>query len=172
MKKYYHGSKNGNLTELTTENSEDGNVYVTDNRLVALTYAVRGKPNLFLTNHKGEEVFLQFYLDLFDEMVKGKSAYIYTIEDVGFESVDQSRKCGHKHCFKANQTAKVVKKEFIEDAYTELMKYVEIGELKIVTPDKMDKEWRKKCLSDFQELALKQSEEDLKSEDNYFSFFL
>ena len=41
MKKYYHGSKNGNLTELTTENSEDGNVYVTDNRLVALTYAVR-----------------------------------------------------------------------------------------------------------------------------------
>jgi hypothetical protein len=53
-------------------------VYVTDSRLISLTYAVRGYPNLFTTLPNGKEVFLEVVLDLFKKMVKGKKVYIYT----------------------------------------------------------------------------------------------
>jgi len=55
--KYYHGSKEGSIKELTTNHSKDGLVYVTSNRLIALTYAIRGYPNLFTTLPNGQKFF-------------------------------------------------------------------------------------------------------------------
>lgn len=54
---FYHGSKNPNIIELTTNHSKDGFVYTTSNRLVALTYAART-----FTNYKKFKIFFNFIL--------------------------------------------------------------------------------------------------------------
>jgi len=130
--KYYHGTKDGSLKELTTSHNKDGLVYVTSDRLVALTYAIRGYPNLFTTLPTGKEAFLELVPDLFKKMVKGKSAYIYTLEDREYNEVKQNNKCGHSKCFSYDKNVKVVSKEYIEDAYVEFLKYIEKGQFIVI----------------------------------------
>ena len=113
---FYHGSKDANIVELTTNHSKDGFVYATSNRLIALTYAARTFPNLF-SSENGKEIFNEIKPNLFKKMVEGKSGYIYTLEDKEFESVPQNEKCGHIDCFRTKTNVKIVKKEVIEDFY-------------------------------------------------------
>lgn len=130
--KFYHGSKDGSIKELSTSHSGDGKVYVTNSRLVALSYAVRGYPNLFTTLKSGKEAFLELVPDLFEKMIKGKTAYIYTLENKEYIPVIQNNKCGHTNCYCCNENVSVIEKEYIKDAYVEFFKYIENGEFIVV----------------------------------------
>ena len=129
--KYYHGSQDANIQELTTVHSKDGLVYVTSSRLVALTYAVRGYPNLFTTSN-GKEVFLELVPGIFEKMTKGKSAYIYTLENKKYSKINQNKLCGHTCCYSYNKNVKVIDKEYIDDAYQEFKKYIDKGLFTII----------------------------------------
>jgi len=65
-------------------------------------------------------------------MVKGKSVYIYTLEENDYSRVNQSRKCGHNDCYCCKENVKVANKEYIEDAYREFKKYIDKKEFNIV----------------------------------------
>lgn len=143
---FYHGSKDDNILELTTSHTRDGYVYATSSRLIALTYIARSKPNLFST-FKGQECFFEIKPNLFKEMVRNKSGYIYLLENKDFEPIPQNNKCGHCDCYRIKENVKVVGKEYIKDAYEELKKYIESGDFKILTEDEIPLEQKRKWLS-------------------------
>lgn len=138
---YYNGSGKGDIKEFKVSLSRDGYVYATDSRLVALTYIARVYPNMFVTRN-GKECFLEIVPDFFEKTVKGRSGYLYTLENAqGFESVPQSNKCGHTHVVRISKDVKVTKVEFISDIYSELLKYIHSGELIIQKFDTLDKDF-------------------------------
>ena len=73
---FYHGSTNPNLKLLEKSHSRDGFVYATTNKLVALTYAARSFPNLFVT--KDDKIcFFELLPNLFEKMTKSKNKNYY-----------------------------------------------------------------------------------------------
>ncbi len=169
--KFYHGSKDGEIKRLDRNHSRDGFVYATSSRLVALTYAVKARPNLF-TTEKGKECFLEVFPNLFEKVVEGKSAYIYTLEDKGFEPIPQSERCGHQHCFRVASNVKIVDKEFIPSIYDELMKYVESGEFVVVRYNKMPKMKRNSIVEEMAKTAKTLSQDVIDNPENFWSMFL
>ena len=161
---YYHGSKDGTIEELKTDHTKDNRVYVTNSRLVALTYAVREYPNLFTTLPSGKEAFLELIPGLFSEMVKGKKCYIYTLEDRKYVPLDQSDKCGHVNCFYINENVRVIKKEYLQDAYSEFLKYIDMNEFVIVKPEDIPN--REKII---QKIIETEGNVDLSNKESYVS---
>jgi hypothetical protein len=142
-------------------------VYVTDSRLISLTYAVRGYPNLFTTLPNGKEVFLEVVLDLFKKMVKGKKVYIYTLEEKEYKEVQQNKRCGHSNCYSYDGNVQVIQKEYIEDAYKEFMKYIENGEFLILKEENMPN--KDKIIQD----VLKNKDKvDFTNKENYLDFLV
>ncbi len=170
--KYYHGSRDGNLTELTTNHTKDGHVYVTSSRLVALTYAVHSRPNLFSTDENGKECYWELKPHLFEIMTKGKSAYIYTLENKDYEPVPQSNKCGHQHCYRVQQNVKVISKEFVPDIYEELLKYAKSGELNIVRCEQMPMGRKNAMTKDVMEYVRKLDDKELKNPKYQWDLFM
>ena len=159
MEKYYHGSQSGEIKELITSHSKDGYVYVTSSRLVALTYIARSFPNLFFTKN-GKEVFWELKKGLFEEMVKDKSGYIYTLEKKDYESIPQNNKCGHQYCMRVKDNVKIVEKEYVENVYEELLKYLGKGEFEIIRYDNIPEEVREKECAKIKEIILTLSKEE------------
>lgn len=147
MRQYYHGSSSGTLEELSTNHGRDGRVYVTDSKLVALTYGVRTFPNLFTTLQNGKEGFLEIIPNLFERMTKGKTAYIYELEQGEYTPVVQNNQCGHGHCYSVNHNVKVVGKEHIKDAYEEFLKYIAKGEFVVVKKEDIPQQQFKAIIS-------------------------
>ena len=168
---FYHGSKNPNIIELTTNHSKDGFVYATSNRLVALTYAARSFPNLF-SSENGKEVFNEIKPNLFRKMVEGKSGFIYTLEDKKFEPITQSYKCGHIDCFRIKTNVKVVKKEFIEDFYKEFKKYIKNGEFIVKSYESFSEEKREKMCNNIAMLAKTLTADEINDKNNFWYLFL
>lgn len=169
--KYYHGSQNPNIEKLTTDHSRDGFVYATTNRLVALTYAVKCFPNLFSTQN-GKECFYELKPNLFEKMIKGKKAYIYTLEDKNFEPVEQSKMCGHQGCFKINQDVNVVEKEEVADAYAALLKYQKSGEFSLIRYNELDPKIRDAMTKELKKCIQTLSEEKLNDPNSFWKLFL
>ncbi len=167
---FYHGSKDDNISELTTSHSRDGYVYATSSRLVALTYMARRKPNLF-SSFNGQECFFELKPNLFKETVRNKSGYIYLLENKDFEPVPQSNRCGHQNCYKINENVKIVDKEYIKDAYEELLKYVESGEFKILTEDEIPYERKEQMIKQIKDIAKSLPEIELNNPDNFWNIF-
>ncbi len=167
--KYYHGSLSPEIKELTTQHSKDGYVYVTSDRLVALTYIARSFPNMFFSKN-GKEVFWELKEGLFEAMVKGKSGYIYTLEDKPYEEIPQSNNCGHQHCLRVKENVKVVGREFVEDVYVELMNYAEKGEFEIIRFETIPQEVREREANKIRDIALTLPKEEL--EQYHWKLFL
>ena len=149
---------------MKTDYTKDNRVYVTDSRLVALTYAVREYPNLFTTLPTGKEAFLELVPGLFSAMVKDKQCYIYTLEDKEYIPVSQSNKCGHTNCFCINENICVIKKEYIQDAYVEFLKYIDKNEFVIVKPENIPN--REKII---QKIIESESKVNLSNKESYVS---
>lgn len=171
MMKFYHGSKDANITKLTTHHSKDGYVYATSSRLVALTYAARRYPNLFFSQN-GRECFLEIKPNLFEIMTKGKSAYIYTLEQKNFSPVLQNNACGHQHCFKVNEDVCVIGKKYIHDVYNELMKYKARGQFKIIHYNEIDEETKNNVIQLIKERVKKLDKQTLENQENFWYLFL
>ena len=168
---FYHGSKDANIIELTTNHSKDGFVYSTSNRLVALTYAARSFPNLF-SSENGKEVFNEIKPNLFRKMIEGKSGYIYTLENKEFEPVPQNYKCGHIDCFRINKNVKVIKKEYIKDFYKEFTKYIKNGEFIVKSYESFSKEKIEKMCNNIAMLAKILPDCEKNDKKNYWYLFL
>lgn len=137
---FYNGSVDGNIKEFKVVQSRDGFVYATSSWLVALTYIARVFPNLFMTEND-KEVFIDVVPNFFENTVKGRSGYLYTLEDnQDFIPIKQNQNCGHANVYKINEDVKVKNVEFIEDVFKELQKYIESGELVIKRYSSLDQE--------------------------------
>lgn len=158
--KFYHGSLSPEITELTTNHSKDGYVYVTSSRLVALTYVARSFPNLFFSKN-GKEVFWELKPCLFETMVKGKSGYIYTLEDKPYEEIPQSNHCGHLNCLRVKENVRPIDREFVEDVYAELLEYAQKGEFEVIRYETISKEIRERESKKIRDIALTLTEEEL-----------
>ncbi len=149
---YYNGTEfNGDIKEFKVSKSKDGYVYATTSRLVALTYIARVYPNTF-TTIDGQECFLEIVPNFFENSVKGRSGYLYTLEETNFKPVEQSNKCGHAGAVRTAQDVKVKSVEYIEDIYSELLKYIKSGQLQIKKFDSLDKNYIKNLLPKLIEL--------------------
>lgn len=164
---YYHGSRNDSLKYLSIDNSKDKLVYVTDSRLVALTYAVRGYPNLFTTLTTGKEAFLELTPNLFKKMTKGKKVYIYTLEDSDYKMVAQNSRCSHSNCYSCNKDVKVIKKECIKDAYDEFLKYIDSNEFIIIKSEDIPN--REEIIKDIIE---KQYSSNINNKENFMKYIV
>ena len=164
---YYHGSRDDSLKYLSIEHNKDKLVYVTESRLVALTYAVRGYPNLFTTLINGKEAFLELVPNLFEKMTKGKEVYIYTLEDSNYKKIIQNNKCGHKNCYSCDKDVRVVSKEYIKDAYDEFKKYIDSNEFIIITSENIPN--REKIIKDITET---QNSSNINNKENYMKYII
>lgn len=169
---FYHGSTNPNLKALEKNHSKDGYVYATTSRLVALTYAARSFPNLFVT-HNGRVCFLELIPNLFEKMTKFKKGYIYTLVNANFDHVElQKNKCAHQYCYRTSNDVAVVSKETIDDIYSELLKYQKQGEFKIYKNNEIPKERRDEMIKEIIQIAKSLTEEEINDEKNYWKDFV
>lgn len=168
---FFHGSKNGDIKELTTSHSKDGLVYVTSDRLVALCYASRSFPNLFSTKN-GKETFIEIKPDLFKLMTKGKKVYIYTLENRDFVPVKQSTKCGHQNCFYSTENVKVIKKEEIPNAYEEFLKYQKNGEFNLIKYEDIDEKSKKLITEELENIVEAMSNEEKNDKNQFWYMFV
>lgn len=86
----YHGSPQGDLTELKPYLSEHGKpyVYFAESPVVALLYAVKPvpKPHSFYPfgfDKNGAVVYSEYFPDAFSVLYKGKTGYLYEVENWG-----------------------------------------------------------------------------------------
>ncbi len=168
---FYHGSKSGDVKELVTSHSKDGYVYATSSRLVALTYAARSYPKVFSSNGE-QECFLELKPNLFELMTKGKSAYIYTLEDKNFEPVPQNNKCGHRHCFRAKENVKIINKEYISDVYQELLKYKKKGGFHVVKYETIPTQKRNALTKGINDCMKHLTAEQVNNPENFWKMFI
>ena len=104
------------------------------------------------TTIDGQECFLEIVPNFFENSVKGRSGYLYTLEEANFKPVEQSNKCGHAGAVRTAQDVKVKSVEYIEDIYSELLKYIKSGQLQIKKFDSLDKNYIKNLLPKLIEL--------------------
>lgn len=168
--KFYHGSKDSNIKQLNANHTKDGFVYATSSRLVALTYAGRCFPNLF-SSMNGKEYFWELKPKLFEKMTKGKSAYIYTLEEKEFKPISQNLRCGHQHCYRVSQDVNVVGREFIPDVYDELMKYESTGEFVLMRYENIDETKRKMMIAEIVKCVKSISDDEINNKENFWHIF-
>ena len=124
--KYYHGSQNGNLTELTVEKSNDGYVYLTPDYSAAVLYGACSLRFWDFDVKANKLIIKEIAKDSFKTMYKGVPFYIYSTDDIGeFEESDvRGRKA-----FRMKHDVKLKEKEFVPDAYEKIMELYNKGEL-------------------------------------------
>ena len=141
--KYYHGSKNGNLTELMVEKSNDGYVYLTPNYGAAVLYGAC--PVRFWNWHqtKNKLIIREVAKDGFKTMYKGVSFYIYSTDDIGEHEISN---VNGRPAVKMKHDVKLKEKEFVPDAYEKIMELYQKGEIILWFWDKYTEEEKQKCV--------------------------
>ena len=116
--KYYHGSPNGNLNELTTEKSNDGYIWLAEDFCFALLYA--GCPIRFWAVDKetGKLIIREVKEGSLKLMYKNKPCYIYSFTNVG--EFEQYNHKGRKS-IRLSHNLKTENKEYIPDAYEKIL---------------------------------------------------
>jgi len=146
--KFYHGSRNKDLKELTTDHY-GGKVYITDSYAMALFYA--GCPIRYWDFDKINDVLLinEPNLNAFDIMYKNVECYIYTceVEDAIKDEGNRSN-----HTYTVNHNVKLDEnKEVIKDAFAKLLELEKLGKLKLRyfkdLPVEMQKEYKEEQLN-------------------------
>ena len=122
--KYYHGSPNGNLTELKTQKSNDGYIWLAEDYCFALLYA--GNPVRFwaVDKESGRLIIREVQPNSLELMYKNKPCYIYSISNVG--EFEQYNFKGRKS-IRLNYDVKIEEKEFIPDAYEKMLELEKQG---------------------------------------------
>lgn len=126
--KYYHGSNNPNLTELSIHYANHGAVFLTKRYASALLYAASTCRFWKYDKQEDKIIFREVAENGLEKMYKGKKCYIYTTEDV--KNVEEYEYNGCKN-YKTLNNVKLESKETIEDAYEKIMELYNKGEIKI-----------------------------------------
>ncbi len=141
--KYYHGSRNGNLHELSLAKSNDGYVYLTPDYGAAVLY---GACPLRFWNYNLKEnklIIREIAKDGFKTMYKGVPFYIYSTGDIGEFEECNSR--GRK-AVRMKHDVKLKEKEFVPDAYEKIMELYKKGEIILWFWDKYTDEEKQICV--------------------------
>ena len=77
--RYYHGSRNENLKELTT-NHYGGKLYITDSYPMAIMYGGCSLRNWNYDKEKDLLILYEVTEDAFNKMYKGRKCFIYTCD--------------------------------------------------------------------------------------------
>ena len=169
---FYHGSTNPNLKVLKKNHSKDGCVYATTSRLVALIYSVKSFPNLFAT-YNGQPCFWELIPNIFEKMTKFKKGYIYILENHNFDHVElHKNKCSQLYCYRTDNDVQIIRKEIVNDIYSEFLKYQKKGEFKIYKFDEIPKEKRDKMIKEISQIAKSLSDKEINDEKNYWKCFV
>lgn len=126
---FYHGSRNGNLTELSVDKSKDGKIWMTDDYNFAVMY---GASSIRSWKWTGEKlmIFELYKPDAFEIQFKGQPFYIYKTEDVSnFEISISDQKRYQKPFYTTTHNVKLVSKQLIPDAYEKLLELHKKGEI-------------------------------------------
>ncbi len=83
MKKYYHGSRNGGLKELSLDKSVDGYVWLAEQYEFAILYGANSTRFWCYNNETNKLVIREVCEDSLEKMYKGKECYIYSATKVG-----------------------------------------------------------------------------------------
>lgn len=143
---FYHGTSNGNLSELKPQISEHGKpyIYFAANPVVALFYTVKivEKPfSWFPYGFKsGIPVYTEYYPDALADVYKGKKGYIYEFENVEEAENPTEISCACV-CAKPLKAEKITE---IPDVYEKLLEHEKNGELIIERYESLNKsklEW-------------------------------
>lgn len=126
--KFYHGSNNPNLKELTTEHYM-GKLYLTDSYPMAIMYGGCPLRNWSYNKEKDLLILNEVNENAFEIMYKGKSFYVYTCE-VDDALKDETNISNHTYIVKHN--VKLNKeKEVILDAYEKILELEKEGKIKL-----------------------------------------
>jgi len=138
MEYVYHGSPIGGLTYIETKISTHGKnwVYATKDKSIALTFLQKWNDYLFCqTIHDGKHEFTERVPNIFEEIYKGKSGYIYYLDAANFLEGQTS----FSPEVVSKQREKVIRFEFIEDSYEKLCEMEKNNEIVLYRyPNKPD----------------------------------
>lgn len=124
--KFYHGSDNPNLTELTTEFANHDAVFLTKRYGSAMLYAASTVRFWNYDKETDRIVFREVAENGLEKMYKGKECYIYTTEDI--EDYEEYEHNGCKN-YKTFRSVKLESKEIIHNAYDKIMELYKNGEI-------------------------------------------
>lgn len=139
--RYYHGSRNGNLKELTTSHY-GGKLYVTDSYPMAIMYAGCSLRNWNYDKENDVLILYEVTDNAFKKMYKGKKCYIYTcdIED----AVKDERNISN-HTFTVSHNVELnEEKEVIEDVFEKILSLEKDGKIKLFYFNDFSKEDQEK----------------------------
>lgn len=135
--RYYHGSKNPCLKELTTDHY-GGKLYVTDSYEMALLYAGCSLRSWNYDRENDILYIIEMGKDAFKKMYKGKTCYIYTC-DIDDASKDNGNISSHTYTVNHNVILNE-EREIIQDVYAKFLELEKDNKIKIIRWEDFSKE--------------------------------
>ena len=150
--KYYHGSKNGELKQLTLEKSNDGYIYLTSNYAAAVFYG--GAPIRFWSWNKQKQIFIvrEMCRGGLKKLYKGVSCWLYLTENVGEFENDYYMGCPS---IKMKHSVDLPEKEFVPDVYKKFLELEKQGQLEIFWWKQHTKQQKEKAVENVKFLISK-----------------
>lgn len=151
---YYHGSRNGDIKELTIAKSNDGYVWLIEDYCFAVLYAGSSVRFWACNKDNGRLIIREMCEHGLEKMYKGVKCYIYCIEDENVGEFERYDYKGRKS-IRTTHDVKVDKRIVIDDAYDEIMRLYNEGELELQLWDKRDKREREEDQKKVKDLLCK-----------------
>lgn len=139
--KFYHGSDNPNIKELSMNYANHGAVYLTKRYEIALFYAACSVRFWNYDKENDKLIIREVCKDSLKKMYQGKQCYIYTTEDIA--DFEEYKHMGCKN-YRTYQNVKLESKETIVDAYEKIMELYNKGELKLCLWEDYNEEQKQK----------------------------
>ena len=127
---YYHGSRNGDIKELTLDKSNDGYVWLIENYAFAVVYGGCSVRFWAANKQNNKPIVREVCEDSLEKMYKGVKCYVYCVDDEDVGEYEQYDYKGRKS-IRLKHNVKVKNRIVIEDAYEEIMRLYKAGELEI-----------------------------------------
>lgn len=148
----YHGSRNGDLNELTVDfktnrKNEEGKVFLTDSYACAVMYGSCSLRFYCYIEEKDVLVIQEKAPNGLRKMYSGHGCYIYSVD---VENAEKYQNHPIKnHIYTVNENVKLENKEIVEDCYQKLLELEKEKALKIVRWEDLNEEEQKRCKSNF-----------------------
>lgn len=116
---YYHGSKNGNLTELTTEKANHNGIYFAEDYCFAVMYAGNGLRFWAVDKPTGKLIVREVGENALELLYKNQPCYIYKVKEEDLGCFNRADFKGRKSVV-VTHNVKLSEKEFIPDCLEKL----------------------------------------------------
>lgn len=138
---YYHGSRNGEIKELTLEKSHDGYVWLAEDYCFAVLYAGNSVRFWGINRNNGKLRIRELCENGLEKMYKGVKCYIYCVEDENVGEFERYDYKGRKS-IRVQHDVKIDKRIVIDDAYDEIMRLYNEGRLELLLWNERDEKER------------------------------